>query len=361
MNKQIIEEAAEWFVEFSTGDADRTTRQEFDDWLRSSPAHLEAYLSLVPIWEDGARVQTPEDLTAKGLIGWARAGGNIRPLQAPMQAGAAAGRLPRRWTLGRLGASVAALCAAVAVLGFWYINGWPTYATQIGEQRSLELADGSIVELNARSRVRVRFSDHVRAVDLLEGQALFRVAKDPLRPFVVRSDATRVRAVGTEFDVDRRRSGTTVTVLEGRVAVWAARHAQDDAMAGAAAGPGPEATTRILAAAPGEVLLAVGQQVTIGAQGYARPTHADVGAVTAWRQRQLVFDKASLRDVADEFNRYNARRLTIDPELQDLVVSGVFSSTDPASLVRFLRAQLGMEVVESQREIRVIAKESPPR
>jgi len=89
----------------------------------------------------------------------------------------------------------------------------------VGEQRSIALADGSIIDLNARSRIRVRLSKDERDVELLQGQALFHVAKDNSRPFVVRSDTTVVRAVGTEFDVYRKKNGTVITVLEGRVVV----------------------------------------------------------------------------------------------------------------------------------------------
>jgi transmembrane sensor len=336
MNKQIVAEAAEWFVEFSTDEVDHATRHRFDEWLRASPTHLQAFLALVPIWEEGTKTPSPAT-TPEALIAWAQARNNVVPLEASITPTAPpSNQHSFRWSRRRSAALVAgAALAAIILAGGWYATRMPVYATQIGEQRSIELTDGSIVELNAHSRVRVHFSPEMRAVDLLEGQALFRVAKDPARPFVVESDAARVRAIGTEFDVDQRRSGTTVTVLEGRIAV----------SPGAAA---PLSTT------PGELLLNVGEQVTLGAQAPPHMTHADAVAVTAWRQRQLVFNKASLRDVAEEFNRYNSRRLTVDdPELQGLVISGVFSSTDPASLVRFLRAQPGMEVTESSREIHV--------
>ena len=103
---------------------------------------------------------------------------------------------------------------------WWGLSKPTTYSTAIGEQRSFTLADGSTIELSPRSRVRVRLSDRERDIQLLDGQAFFTVTKDVNRPFVVAVDQARVRAVGTQFDVNKRRSGTTVTVLEGRVAVY---------------------------------------------------------------------------------------------------------------------------------------------
>ncbi len=106
---------------------------------------------------------------------------------------------------------------------WWQANRYPLYSTDIGERRSITLADGSTVDLNARSKLRIEFSSAERRVELLDGQALFQVAKDKQRPFIVHSGDATVRAVGTQFDVYRKDSGTTITVLEGRVAVYLQR------------------------------------------------------------------------------------------------------------------------------------------
>jgi transmembrane sensor len=368
MNRQILEEAAAWFVEFNTGEGSPSARGEFDDWLRASPAHVQAYLTLVPTWEDSAGISSPEGCTAEELIAWSRSADNVRALQkatrahdstAAQESGLAASA-SWRWAGWRRTASLLVACiAAVGIVVGWYASRSATYTTQIGEQRSIALSDGSIVELNARSRVRVHFSASQRAVDLLDGQALFRVAKDAARPFLVHSDGVEVRAVGTEFDVHQHSSGTTVTVLEGRVAVRAGLGITGDPTNEAFAPADPAAKARPLVAAPGEMLLTVGEQLTIGAQVPLQPKRVDPGAVTAWRQRQLVFDKTSLQEVAEEFNRYNTRALTIeDPSLRKLVISGVFSSTDPSSLVRFLRVQPGIQITESNREIHITAHHS---
>jgi transmembrane sensor len=87
---------------------------------------------------------------------------------------------------------------------------------------------------------------------------------------------------------------------------------------------------------------------------------ADTGVATAWVQKRLIFDETPLRDVAEEFNRYSRRPLSIDdPELQTLRISGVYSSTDPASLINFLRSQSSMQVIETERQVRVIRRETP--
>src|SRR5262249_33751548 len=153
------------------------------------------------------------------LLAAARSEANIVPLR---EAHVAATEIPTQ-SPRRLRRTLAAsiLLTALGVLA-WY--GYDThirnvYTTGIGEQHRITLADGSIVELNAQSKIRVRYKDRRRDVELLDGQALFQVAHDTTRPFIVHTDSTNIRAVGTQFDVYRKSTGTVVTVLEGTVAV----------------------------------------------------------------------------------------------------------------------------------------------
>jgi transmembrane sensor len=171
-------------------------------------------------------------------------------------------------------------------------------------------------------------------VELTYGQALFHVAKDATRPFVVASSKTRIRAVGTEFDVYRRSSGTTVTVLEGRVAVLSDERGGDSG-------------------APLATPVSAGEQITIDTpivvSGISAPKRTNVDAAIAWTHHRLVFDATPLPEVAAEFNRYNTRHLIVEEGgLRDFNISGSFASTDPTSLVRFLEAQRGLSVRDTK-------------
>jgi transmembrane sensor len=97
--------------------------------------------------------------------------------------------------------------------------------------------------------------------------------------------------------------------------------------------------------------------VTVTPSSALQAVHADVAAATAWTLRQLVFDSTPLIDVVKEFNRYNDRQLIVsDNSLEDFHVTGVFSSADPASLLHFLRAQRGIDIEETGRDIRISKK-----
>jgi transmembrane sensor len=325
---QIVEEAAEWFVEMDRDDVDRPTRQRFDEWLRRSPEHVRAFLELLQIWEQGAQRRSSRHIDAESLIAEVLgAQSNVVPLHA--RSGLPSHVEQKKRPKFYLWASVAASVLLVALLGTWFYIERNTYSTGVGEQRSVALADGSVVQLNTRSRIRIRYRKHERGIELLEGQALFNVANDQDRPFVVAGGNASIRAVGTQFDVYRKQAATTVTVVEGRVTII------------------PETKRN-------NSSLAAGEQATITQSSVESSGTTDVAAAIAWTQRRLMFQKTTLAEVVHEFNRYNERPLRIaDPRLQEFLISGTFSSTDPSSLLRFLRDQPGMRVIESRDEIRI--------
>jgi transmembrane sensor len=367
LNSQIYQEASEWFVECRAGDLDDTTRHAFDCWLRKSPEHLSAYLELSAIWNEGPLLDPHGNFDRDTLIAqaaadrdtvidWSGSRNGIDTLPTAAVAPARQGhRRPRRQRFAAIAASI--LLAAAAALFYLQTLQAPTYATAIGEQRSLALVDGSTVELNSRSKIVVRYSSQGRNVELLQGQALFRVAKDASRPFIVKTGATLVRAVGTEFDVYQKRDGTVVTVVEGRVAILTG-HALPGPGVPSSAIDEPRRSNLEFPTVPkgqvGNILVAAGEQLTVTPKLIKIAEHPNIATATAWTQRQLVFESASLADVADEFNRYNDRQLIVaDPKLETFHVSGVFSSTDPASLIRFLRARPELRILETESQIRI--------
>jgi transmembrane sensor len=409
LNRQILEEASEWFVDFRVGDVDATARARFDEWLRRSPEHIRAYWEIAKTYVELPDQSDFGKLDVAALIAYARSDDNVVPLNASTrpdrphgiaaadassrseEAKLAEKRVPHRFPRRRLAAAVAACALIASVAGglLWRANRFPTYSTDIGERRSLTLADGSTVDLNARSTIRIEFSNAERRVDLLRGQALFQVTKDKRRPFIVRTAEASVRAVGTQFDVYRKTAGTTVTVLEGEVAVYSVEHLDSSqspttyptvnvaaplahisterstySASGATQLSNQSGATAALPDAPAglldhsdeaAILLSAGEQVTVVQQvAIPQPQHADLTATTAWMQHRLIFDGTRLPDVVEEFNRYNRRQLLIEgSSLTEFHVSGVYSSTDPASLLRFLQDQPGIRITESANEIRI--------
>ena len=403
MNTQIYEEACAWFVECRAGDLGDAGQRDFDRWLRKSPEHLSSYIEIAAIWDQGLTLDPNGKFSIDTLIEHARNAGddNVVPLtsarlvttdaistpQALRTESTPASTAilteetaPRKPKFTRrqrfaMAASIAAVAILVGTLGLLEALS-PVYATALGEQRSIQFEDGSTVELNSRSKIRVNYSKMERDVELIQGQALFHVAHDTARPFIVAVGATRVLAVGTQFDVYKKFNGTVVTVVEGRVAVYAARRGLLPETSGTALtlpvaprAPAPgSASTRKHAVDPTSIassttvdprdssslFVAAGEQVTVTADAAQMSTNPSILSATAWRERQIVFESATLSDVAEEFNRYNQRQLVIeDPTLYGFHISGVFSSTDPDSLIKFLRQRPGVTVTETGGKIRV--------
>lgn len=385
-SNQILEEATTWFVEFSEGRLSGLQRERFVQWLRISPEHIRAYLQISAHWEEARTLGKTDTRSIDDLVSLARSDSvEIISLPPPQRqrdipetlTGRARGRptrvKPRRW--------LAIACSILVVTlggGYWVTLQRNTYSTDTGVQRNVTLADGTTVELNAQSKIRAAFHPHQRDIYLISGQALFHVAKDPTRPFVVHTDSMQIRAVGTQFDVYRKDSGTTVTVLEGTVAVLpsvsgAALNSSRDSSRDSPdptsstlpklfpedpKGQGAQTGQNLSTGGLGEVLLRAGDQATVSKQGAIAPEHlANTAATTAWTHKQIILKSTPLKEVVAEFNRYNTKQLVItDPSIASVRISGVFSSASPESLLRGLDAVGKFKIQETADRVEISAK-----
>jgi transmembrane sensor len=351
--RQMIAEASAWLIEFRTDEPTQNQRDRFNAWLCTSPQHIQAYFEVAAAWSELPDRDPEGRFDIQDMIRIARESNDrniVKLSRHSLQSGQrreANGGKPHL-NLALKVAIAATLLIALTLSTFYVYYQRGIYATTIGEQRSLTLADGSTVELNAQTQIRVRYSENERHIDLLKGQALFHVARNKTRPFIVDTGETQVRAVGTQFDVYRKSSGTIVTVIEGRVAVVPETPTNP-----------PHSNAQLTTPAP--IFLAAGEQLKVptvttakvGVQSQAPVVkHADIQAATAWTQKRLVFEDTPLSEVAEEFNRYSTRPLVItDPTLQRMGVTGHYSSADPTALIAFLNAQPNILVAETETEI----------
>ncbi len=328
IDRKVVEQAAEWFTLFEQSGA-AVERDAFAEWLMRSPVHVQAFLKVTAterVLEGLQSEQWPET----GLDGVVR-NRNVVELKPAIVLGPHRQRRGRKWVVG-LAATVAALGVFVWQLAP-IVDGRLSYTTATGEQRSVELADGSVAHMNAQSRLEVRFTSRERELRLLAGEVLFRVHNDPARPFRVRAGEVVVQALGTQFNVDRRNERTTVSVVEGVVRVSV--H-PDSLVVAEPAAPGTVESNEVLMA---------GQTANIVADGrISRNDAVDVTQVTAWRQRRLVFEEDTLEDIAAEFNRYNRTpQIKIEGDaVRERRYAAVFDADDPESLLLFLRRDPGI-------------------
>ena len=337
----ITEQASAWWILLNHGDATAADHQAFGEWVARSPERVEAFLQTARLTRalQSKGVQWP-DTPVETLIREAKsAPGEVIGLPVRHRRSTSVELSASPWTRR---AVVAGLTALLAGAAGWFFSSAEHYQTAIGEQRSIVLSDGTVVTLNTSSEIRARITRDHRSVNLLSGEALFEVARDPSRPFDVAAGKTTVRAVGTQFNVDRRSSSTTVTVVEGRVAVFT----DND--------PGADPHLDETANLP----VAAGEQVVVAPNTVPHAAHVNLATATAWTQRKLVFEHRPLGEVAEEFNRYNRERIEIQsPHLREQEITGVFEANNPESFMSFLE-KIPDVAVERTGDRRVIVTES---
>lgn len=295
--------AEAWLARLHAPDSGPHDEDAFERWRAADPDHAAAYAEVEYLHRHAARLS--DDPLLRAVARAAR-----RDLAARKAA-----RPQRTWLL-------AAGMAASLVLAFgliWMaVGGGRTeqrYASSTGLPRSITLADGTQVQLDAQSSLVARFSARTRDIVLQQGRAQFTVAHDPRRPFLVRVDGSEIRDVGTTFQVSRGVDGVTVALLQGQVTVSRTQDGQrwsND--------------------------LRPAEQLHIDADGKAGAViPLDLSQAEGWTHGELAFHERRLDDLLTAMNRYSATQLRLgDPALAALKVSGNFHAGDQDALVKAL-------------------------
>jgi len=330
IDKLIAEQSAEWTEVLKHGNAADMTA--FAKWSLKSPEHMRQFLMMVALDQELTRFDPKRELE----VPLAEDGAVVLPLHETSDNGALEKKFRRptnRWAIA------AAIIGIVAPLGLMQLAsmhfGAREFSTARGEQRAVELADGSIMQLNTQSRAQVRLANDSRDIKLLSGEALFKVAKDAARPFRVHTSGIVIQAVGTQFNVYMQSDGAQVSVLEGRVQV------------------SKDMGLRELSAQK-PVSLSAGEELKTDDSGrIARRAAIDAAKMAPWRQRRLVFDQDPLSKVVAEFNRYNRKPQfrVLDETIGQLPYSGAFDADDPESLTKLLELDENLQLEKVGDEI----------
>jgi len=348
----ILEQASHWWELLHSDSASISDHREFGDWVARSPERVEAYLQTARL---AKAIRSPRliwpSTAAEVLIREAKASPETVLPFSTSRVSASVGRGEGRHVQSRFAWAATAVLLIGIGLALFIRQAPQEFRTALGEQRSLLLADGSRATLNTASAIEVIMQKDRREVHLVQGEALFEVVHDAARPFVVRAGNALLKDVGTQFNVDIRANGTTVTVVEGEVAVDSAATSESAARQ-ASHGVGETVEALILRA---------NDRVVVTPAGVGTPQRGvNVAASVAWTQRQLMFEHRPLSEVAEEFNRYNKDRIDIDSaELRGQKVTGVFDAKDPASFVAFLSSVPGVEIREGAHGTHIVLLRSP--
>ncbi|MFK8047363.1 MAG: FecR domain-containing protein [Halioglobus sp.] len=302
---RLRDTALSWIARLRSDVVTDADKGNFALWLAEEDSHARAMDEMLDMWDDLACIkQMPIEVN--------------RPDPAANQGG---------W----LAASMA--IAASFALAFFL---WPAststdptvlFETAIGERNTYTLDDNSIVTLNTNSKIRVRYSEDARMIDLVRGEAFFEVAKNPERPFEVDAGAAKVTALGTAFNIFRTKIGADITVTEGVIRVTELGNTGNRA--------------------PEIKVLQVNEYLQATERGLESSGTVDTADLIAWQSGKLIAKEMTLRDLIDELARYRKTRIIIsDREIAAFTISGVFELDQPQSTLSAVALSLGLQVVE---------------
>lgn len=284
----LAEEVAGWFLRMQEGDCSEDDRRAFEAWLAASDTHREEYRQYEALWNNLDQLGTVPVKKSRG------------------KSGSILGAL--------VGVAVAALAAQ------WYLSLGEVITTAVGERRHVVLVDGTAIDLNTDSKIRVKLEEGLRRITLESGEVLLQVARDT-RPFEVHAGDGILRDIGTTFNVRREDETTNVAVLEGEVKV--SLHNTST------------------------VNLRGGQQVDYAAHSIFTVSQVDPADTTAWLNGRLIFRDTPLQEVVKQINRYHTRPIELANEkLGSLKVSGEFNSADRDGLLQALKILFPLKSTE---------------
>jgi len=315
-------EAAAWSERLAEAPDGPGLRDAFQRWLDDDPANAEAFADIE---------------NALSIVRESRLAEPIIALREETAARLAA-RRSDPWRRAAIAASLLVVTLLGGLMGWFVFQRAPSeppgiYATGIGERVSVTLSDGSVVTLNTRSRVRTEYSRGARRLYLESGQAVFEVAKDPRRPFVVLAGGQAITAHGTTFDVYLRPKALEVALIEGGVVVRPDRVPNSIG-------------TRM---APGQMLTLVGDTAPL-----TQIRKLDYAA--SWREGLVFFDDTTLGEAVAEMNRYSRKAIKLaDPELSKLRLSGSFRTDGADLFVEALQNYFPLKVARSDATATVLA------
>ncbi len=342
ISDRVRHEAAVWIARLHAPDRTAEVEDGLRRWLGESQVHRHAFELANELWDTAGRI--PDQAVPRVMRWPAEASLRLHPVRTPRR------RLPV-WV-----AAAAMLMVAVGVMG--WLQQDRVVRTGVGEQRTVTLEDGSRVSLNTATRLSLHFDAGVRRVRLQSGEALFEVARDAGRPFVVEAADRQVRALGTAFIVRRDAGRLAVTLMEGKVEVAPLRAASDSAVARLPRTQSGERsqtpdTVQVLADTAAAVILAPGERLLLAdAATRATVDQPRLEPLMAWQRGLVALDYTPLSEAVAEMNRYSEIELVVaGTHTGEAKVSGVFRAGDSLSFAQAIAKTHGLHMVERQGSI----------
>ena len=314
----IDDEASIWLVRLDGGNLSDQSRKELKSWLLADKRHAVALNAMADVWDgmDDILSSISDDNASTNASLWPI----LKPVFQPF-----------------------ALAASISFIAIFLWFAMPdnvqknSYATLIGQQMDATFDDGSVIHLNTNSRIETEFSNDRRIIKLVKGEALFEVAHDPNRPFIVYAGNRLVQAIGTKFVVHLAPDDIQVTVTDGKVKM--SKVALNTQLADI-----KELNNTSMM--KDDVYIAKGEKVIVGSDQAPKLTHVNpenINRELSWLEGKLIFDNEALFDVIEEINRYVDVQIVLkDPSLHNIPINGRFDLKDSEALIEAIELSFNM-------------------
>lgn len=324
-------DAAGWLAKLDRGNLSDDERLAFTRWLAEDEQHMETIRQVASMWYGmnyALSKLSVEDIKTQHR-------------GSPFKTRAVA-FLNRLFSMPSLAITVAVSFCVGVILAYTITAKSPEpavayFSTSIGETRKLAFPDGSQAHLNTGSAIELSFSSRERAVRMLKGEAVFDVAHEGERPFVVYTAGGVIRAVGTRFIVKMTDDDVVVTVTEGKVELAERGYTADERVLSSDSG----------GAQPRSILIAEGQSSRL-ADSKPQPVHSvtesELTRKLSWTQGKLIFKNRELSYVINEVSRYTPVTISIvDEQLKRKKITGILPIGDIETMLEGIELSLGIK------------------
>lgn len=336
----VNEQAAYWFAILQNEKCSSTQLKAFSLWLSESKAHQSAYDDTVMMFEGAVGLHEDQEILMlrREVLGVGKK--KVHPRKPMVVAMAAVFLMIALFTLPQLFNDTSRHEPNKLFTQENTNTNDLTLNTAVGEQLTRTLNDGSLIELNTDSRIRVQLTPEQRSIYLLKGQAVFSVAHDKNRPFVVFAGDRRVTALGTMFEVRLGNESAQVTLLEGKVKVDQVNITDDQNLV--------VKETPTIELLPGERYLSnTKERIQVEPES--------IQSELSWRDGRHVFVDEKISKIVSELNRYTEQKIIInDPQIGELRASANFKMGSTKSLSAALGATFNLTVTENSRANTII-------
>lgn len=242
----------------------------------------------------------------------------------------------KKFQLNKIFLPFAASILVVSFLSYFYYESQQIlyqkhYQTYVSKKVNIHLPDDSLIDLDAKSNIDIKYYQKKRFVNFSSGKAVFSVHKNKQRPFFIKAGNTQIEVIGTKFEVIKIEDKNTINVIEGIVRISYILNHKIKHL----------------------IVLEKGQSFSLDNKGKnLKLKKVNIVDIAKWKDDLIRFDKTTLKEAFKEFARYTDKKILLkDYRVSNFKISGIFSIKDLNKFINSLSEIYDLNIIKKQNEI----------